>query len=196
MDKAETSAALASLADCDWFNVLLASGEATEYRKEAWLSDPMKKHYVLGERAPFRYRMATSKETTAEACHLIWAVYCGEYSHNGAGTLQGGAISSLFDVGTANLGHVMCPDDQGAFGVTKTLQVDFVSPGPVSQVLRLDVRNTDSDRIEMGRFAAEAQLYAPTLGQDKGRLVARGVAEMVDPPRRNVWKENNPRSSL
>jgi acyl-coenzyme A thioesterase PaaI-like protein len=192
MDDEEKTAALSSLAECQWFNELCATGEATEYHRDGW-TDAMRKHYVMGERAPFRYRMATATGTTTEECHLIWAVYCGEFSHNGAQTLQGGAISSLFDVGTANLGGIMLPQDKGAFGVTKTLTVNFISPGPVSEVLRLDIRNTDFDRIEQGRFAAQAELYVPSHAQN--RLVARGEAEMVDPPRRQVWKEKNPRRS-
>ena len=82
MDICESAKAQQALESCLWFNDLLGSGRVEEYTRGSgaqgeWVEGPMAKHYVVGQRSPFRFRMAKSKLSNEGECHLIWAVYCG-----------------------------------------------------------------------------------------------------------------------
>ncbi len=62
-------------------------------------------HYVMGELAPFYIERMWNNDRTRG----IWAVWLGPFCSNGSTTMgvgQGGAISAIFDLFTAQLGSI------------------------------------------------------------------------------------------
>jgi hypothetical protein len=186
MDAKEDCEARAALEGSSWLSTLVKSSDYEQY-ETSWSQSPdrwegYKSHYVIGQLSPFRFHMAkTGKD---EATSLVWAVYFGAYSTNGGGVIQGGAISSVFDVGTAQLGTQMFSGELGgSFGTTKSITVKFKRPGPLKKVLRLDVKATDTSKVDIGLMTVEAVLF------DGDTVIAESSAEMVDPARRQAWRQ-------
>lgn len=155
----------------------------------------------MGKRAPFRVFQGVVEPVTTKSCHLIWAVYFGEHATNGASMMQGGAISSIFDVGTANIGTVLFPDEPGSFGTTKSIEVSFLAPGPLQKAIRVDIWLTDIAEIEAGRASAEAEMRADGAGgvdisDLQTKPLARCSCVLVDLARRQKWRAANPRGRL
>ena len=125
-----------------------------------------------------------------KTCHLVWAVYCGSYATNGVDMLQGGAISSLFDVGTAQIGTVFLPILGGAFGTTKSIDVSFLSPGPLNRVVRMDIKLTDTSQMEKGRVSAMAEMRVDGSNLES-KPFARCTCVLVDLVRRENWRQAN-----
>jgi acyl-coenzyme A thioesterase PaaI-like protein len=186
MDAEEDAEARAALEGCEWLKDAISTSGFDLYETswkqatERW--EGYKNHYVIGQRSPFRFHMV--KAGRDEGTNLVWGVFFGAYSTNGGGMLQGGAISSVFDVGTAQLGSQMFgPQPGGPFGITKSLKVHFKRPGPLKKVLRLDVRASDTSRVHMGLMMVAAVL------SDGENTIAECSCEMVDPARRKSWRQ-------
>lgn len=167
----------AALVACPWFNDMVASSSST--RDVTAIFDAMRdsRHYVVGRSAPFRWRLA------AEGEELVAAVWAGEDATNLTGSMQGGAISALFDVVVATLGSVTVGPMR--FGTTKSLHVSFRRPVPLATVLKIRAKSG-------GGFDTDTGLGAVTaIMSYSGQELASCTAEMVDLSTRMQWKRKS-----
>jgi len=172
----EANTAMTVLNELPWFNNLLKDGAwiETSFR----MNKSKTEHYVMGKNSPFYFRMAISPKNKS----ILAAVWCGRYATNMGGSVQGGAISSIFDALTASVGSVQI--EPGSFGTTKNLQVAFLAPTPLLSPLQFSVISATFNEAN-GTGIVKAQLTNGTTG----KKYASCTAEMVDLKRRKKWKQ-------
>ena len=114
----------AEISSCGWYRQLLESPDWEELESYGRIRDPshhqFPTHFVMGSMSPFCFARFRHTSQPAER----WAVYFGEYTQNGLGVGQGGAIAAVFDYAMACAAAAL----KGRSAPTKTLQVRYRRP--------------------------------------------------------------------
>lgn len=116
-------------------------------------------HFVMGRLAPYYIERCYKRDCS----RAVWAVYLGPYCSNGDTTMgvgQGGAISSLFDLITAQLGSMFAQ----ARTPTVRIAVDLKKPAvPIPGVFKCEafVEKEENNRIYLrGEFGNGKDVFA------------------------------------
>jgi hypothetical protein len=125
----------------------MASNDS-EHRKTAPL------HFVMGRMSPFYIERVYSPDCK----RAVWACYFGPYTSNGGDTMgvgQGGAVSSVFDLITAQLGGIFVR------GRTPTVKLEVVlkkAALPIPGCMKLEAWVVDQGGGDSNRFRIMAEL--------------------------------------
>uniref|UniRef100_A0A7S2WNU6 Thioesterase domain-containing protein n=1 Tax=Mucochytrium quahogii TaxID=96639 RepID=A0A7S2WNU6_9STRA len=140
----------------------------------------VEKHYVCGLMSPLQFRIGKNVLSDGSV-GLVIACWCSSFAQNGTGNVNGGAISAMFDFGTALLGSFVY--EFFAFGTTKAISVKFFKPVPSNECLRMEVTGTLDDKQGLGQVQGK---LTNGVGDIK---YATCTADMVDLPRRRKMKQ-------